>query len=89
MYILHMGSLTLSPARISYWFLLRLKLALPTHLLFPRTRSLHKQAHVFSAAEMYIDQYPECGDTWQFDVIAVEGNPGDKAQIEHFENVIG
>jgi putative endonuclease len=48
-----------------------------------------KQAHMLSAAEMYIDQHPECGDTWQFDVSAVEGKPGDKAQIEHFENVIG
>jgi putative endonuclease len=48
-----------------------------------------KQAHMLSAAETYLDQHPESGETWQFDVIAVEGQPGGKAQIEHFENVIG
>jgi putative endonuclease len=48
-----------------------------------------KQAHMLSAAETYLDQHPESGDTWQFDVIAIEGKPGGKAQIEHFENVIG
>jgi putative endonuclease len=48
-----------------------------------------KQAHMLSAAETYLEQHPESGETWQFDVIAVEGQPGGKAQIEHFENVIG
>jgi putative endonuclease len=47
-----------------------------------------KQAHMLSAAETYLDQHPESPETWQFDVIAVEGLPGDKIQIEHFENVI-
>lgn len=58
--------------------------AFPEDSVTPR-----KQAHMLSAAEMYPDQHPECSDTWQFDVIAVEGKPGDKAQIEHVENVIG
>jgi len=48
-----------------------------------------KQAHMLSAAETWLGEHPESGDTWQFDVIAVEGRPGGKAQIEHFENVIG
>jgi putative endonuclease len=48
-----------------------------------------KQAYMLSAAETYLDQHPESGETWQFDVIAVEGQPGGKARIEHFENVIG
>jgi putative endonuclease len=48
-----------------------------------------KQAHLLSAAEEYLQAQPESGDSWQFDVIAVEGTPGGKAQIEHFENVIG
>ena len=48
-----------------------------------------KQAHMLSAAETYLEQHPESGETWQFDVIAVESQPGGKAQIEHFENVIG
>ncbi len=48
-----------------------------------------KQAYLLSAAEAYLQAHPECGETWQFDVIAVEGAPGGKAQIEHFENVIG
>ncbi len=48
-----------------------------------------KQAYLLSAAEEYLQAHPESGDSWQFDVIAVEGGPGGKAQIEHFENVIG
>ena len=48
-----------------------------------------KQAYILSAADEYLQAHPECGETWQFDVMAVEGTPGGKAQIEHFENVIG
>jgi putative endonuclease len=48
-----------------------------------------KQAYMLSAAEDYLQGHPESGDSWQFDVIAVEGKPGGKAQIAHFENVIG
>jgi len=47
-----------------------------------------KQAHMLSAAVIYLQTHPESGESWQFDVIAVEGTPGGKAQIEHFENVI-
>jgi putative endonuclease len=47
-----------------------------------------KQAHMLSAAEDYLQQHPESGETWQFDVIAVEGRPGAKPEIVHFENVI-
>jgi putative endonuclease len=47
-----------------------------------------KQAYLLSAAEAYLQAHPQSGDNWQFDVIAVEGLPGGKAQIEHFENVI-
>jgi putative endonuclease len=47
-----------------------------------------KQIFMLSAAEDYLQAHPDCGDSWQFDVIAVEGMPGGKAQIEHFENVI-
>jgi putative endonuclease len=48
-----------------------------------------KQTHMLLAAEAYLNQHPECSDSWQFDVIAIEGKPGGNAQIEHFENVIG
>ena len=48
-----------------------------------------KQAYMLSAAEEYLQAHPESGESWQFDVIAVEGTPGRKAQIEHVENVIG
>ncbi len=48
-----------------------------------------KQTYMLSAAEDYLTAHPESGESWQFDVIAVEGKPGGKAQIEHFENVIG
>lgn len=47
-----------------------------------------KQVHMMSAAETYLQEHPECPDTWQFDVIAVEGQPGKEIHIEHFENVI-
>ena len=47
-----------------------------------------KQAYLLSAAEAWLQAHPESSDSWQFDVIAVEGTPGGKAQIEHFENVI-
>ena len=48
-----------------------------------------KQAHMLSAAETYLEQHPESGEAWQFDMIAMEGRPDGKPQIEHFENVIG
>jgi len=48
-----------------------------------------KQTFMLSAAEDYLQTHPKSGENWQFDVIAVEGTPGGKAQIEHFENVIG
>jgi putative endonuclease len=48
-----------------------------------------KQAFLLSAAEEYLQAEPESSESWQFDVIAVEGTPGGKASIEHFENVIG
>ena len=57
--------------------------AFPEDSVTPR-----KQAHMLSTAETYLNQHPESGDTWQFDVIAIEGKPGGKARIEHFENVI-
>lgn len=47
-----------------------------------------KQTYMLSAAEKYLQDHPDSGESWQFDVIAVEGTPGGKAQIEHFENVI-
>ena len=58
--------------------------AFPEEAVTPR-----KQAHMLSAAELYLNQHPECSDTWHFDVIAIVGKPGEEAQIEHFENVIG
>ncbi len=47
-----------------------------------------KQAHMRLAAEHYLQTHPEAGDTWQFDVIAVEGDPTGSPAITHFENVI-
>jgi len=56
---------------------------------YPEDSVTHrKQAYMLSAAEDYLQAHPESGESWQFDVIAVEGTPGGKAQIEHFENVI-
>jgi len=47
-----------------------------------------KQAHLLSAAEDYLQAHPEGGDSWQFDVIAIERIPGGKPEIFHFENII-
>lgn len=48
-----------------------------------------EQAPMLSMLETWLDQHPESGDTWQFDMIAVVGKPGAKAEIEHFGNGIG
>jgi len=45
-----------------------------------------KQEHMLAAAEHYAQQNEI--DHWQIDVIAVEGKPGTKPIITHFENAI-
>ena len=47
-----------------------------------------KQTHMLSAAQDYLQAHPESSESWQFDVIAIEGRPGGKPEIIHFENVI-
>jgi putative endonuclease len=47
-----------------------------------------KQAHLLTAAGNYLQAHPESGDSWQFDVIAIERKPGESPEIVHFENVI-
>jgi putative endonuclease len=49
--------------------------------------TLRKQAHLLSAAQEYLERHPESGETWQFDVLAIEGQPGKQPVIEQFENV--
>jgi putative endonuclease len=51
--------------------------------------TLRKQTYILSAAEEYLLLHPESGDSWQFDLVAVEGSPGGNPQIEHFENILG
>jgi len=51
--------------------------------------TLRKQAYILAAAEEYLRLHPDTSDSWQFDLIAVEGRPGGNAQIEHFENILG
>jgi putative endonuclease len=53
------------------------------------TVTLRKQAYILAAAEEYLLLHPESGDSWQFDLIAVEGSPGGIPQIDHFENILG
>jgi putative endonuclease len=50
--------------------------------------TLRKQIRMLAAAERYLDDHPESPESWQFDVIAVEGGPGQEPVITHFENVI-
>src|SRR5512138_734682 len=40
-----------------------------------------KLTFMLSAAETYLDQHPDSPETWQFDVIAIEGQPGGDIQI--------
>jgi len=47
-----------------------------------------KQAHMLSAAAEYLQAHPESGESWQFDVIAIERKPRGSPEIVHFENVI-
>ena len=47
-----------------------------------------KQAHMLSAAADYLQAHPDSGESWQFDVIAIERKPGESPEIVHFENVI-
>jgi putative endonuclease len=44
-----------------------------------------KLAHMLAAAEHYAAEHAL--DSWQLDVLAVEGIPGIEPRIEHFENV--
>jgi putative endonuclease len=47
-----------------------------------------KQEHMLAAAGYYLQDHPESGDNWQFDVISIERGPDREPVITHFENVI-
>jgi len=47
-----------------------------------------KRAHLLSASQAYLQAHPELGNDWRIDVIAILRLPGQKAQIEHFENIL-
>jgi putative endonuclease len=53
---------------------------LPEEAITPR-----KLSHMLACAEHYAAEHEI--DTWQLDVLAVEGVPGVTPRIEHFENV--
>ena len=48
--------------------------------------STRKQQHMIAAAEQYAAEHNI--DHWRIDVIAVEGRPGTKPVITHFESII-
>jgi putative endonuclease len=54
---------------------------LPEHNITPR-----KREHMRNAAEHYAAEHEI--DHWQIDVISIEGRPGLKPEITHFENAI-
>jgi putative endonuclease len=58
------------------------RLGVPEESVTPR-----KQQHMLAAAEHYAAEKEI--DHWQIDVISVEGKPGMKPLITHFENAIG
>ncbi|MEZ0396911.1 MAG: YraN family protein [Anaerolineales bacterium] len=51
------------------------------------TVTRRKQARLLAAAEAYLQEHPESPETWQFDLIAIEGHPDRQPVITHFENV--
>jgi putative endonuclease len=54
---------------------------------FPEKNITHtKQRHMLSAAQSYTAEHEI--DHFQIDAIAVEGRPGTKPVITHFENVV-
>jgi putative endonuclease len=54
---------------------------------FPETNiTPTKQQHMLNAAQHYAAEHEI--DHWQIDAIAVEGKPGSKPVITHFENAI-
>ena len=54
---------------------------------FPETNITHaKQQHMLDTAQHYAAENEI--DHWQIDAIAVEGKPGSKPTITHFENAI-
>jgi putative endonuclease len=48
--------------------------------------TLRKQQHMFNAAQYYSAEHEI--DHFQIDAIAVEGKPGNKPNITHFQNII-
>ena len=56
------------------------RFGLPEEAINPR-----KLSHMLGAAEAYAAQ--NAIDNWQIDVISVEGKPGRRPVITHFENV--
>jgi len=56
------------------------RMGLPEESITPR-----KLAHMLAAAEYYAAENRI--DHWQLDAISVEGRPGGKPKITHFENV--
>lgn len=47
-----------------------------------------KQAHLRSSVEYYIQESSILDSDWRVDAISIEGVPGKKPIITHFENVI-
>ncbi len=48
-----------------------------------------KRSHLLSAAQHYIAEHPQLGDTWRIDVIAVRRfNDRQETDILHFENAV-
>ena len=45
-----------------------------------------KQAHLLAAAEYYAQEHGI--DHWRIDVIAIQGRPGGRQKVRHFENAL-
>lgn len=48
-----------------------------------------KKRHLINAAEAFLQEHPEFGETWRIDVVAVEGRPGAQYPIiSWFSNAV-
>ena len=68
-------------------FFVEVKTLTSSAKFFPETNITPvKRQHMLNAAHQYADEHEV--DHWQVDAIAVEGKPGTKPIITHFENVV-
>ncbi len=83
------GEIDLLAARDGALVFVEVRARRSSRVLAPEeTVTPRKQARLLAAAERYLQEHPESPETWQFDLIAIEGDPDRQPVITHFENVL-